>query len=110
MERSKLQNPVVKPGIFSKYTKFRLHIGSGAIFLVGGGGGGGKGSSGETKIAEEIRILKTAVLCFTLHLLKKVGGYSSPPRLGRPCYKIKHIWPERYDILPANRSGFGAKM
>ena len=30
-------------------------------------------------------MLKTSVLCFTLHLLEKVGATDPPPRLRHPC-------------------------
>ena len=59
--------------LFVILSEFRCNsIGGGAIFLVGC-------SSGETKLAEGIRDAKNRRFVITLHLLKKVGGYSPPP-------------------------------
>ena len=71
------------------YLSFR-HKGSGAIFLVEAGGGGALVS--RLKLQREYRMLKTPVLCFTLHLLEKVGGYPpAPPPMRHVLTKLQNF-------------------
>ena len=61
---------------------------------------------------EDVKIAKSN-RCTCIFLLRVVINKALPAStqsFASFVYKIKHIEAERHDLLPKNRSGFGAKM